>query len=70
MKTHYDEIPYYIVYAGWYSKTGGGDDPNMPEYTIGIWNPCGNNLDLAVKRLNERQQENYDFCGIEILFET
>jgi len=63
-----DVQPFYIVYAGWYAPGGVGRDPEMPEYTIGVWSPCGTQQRQALAKFHTYQQQDYDFVGIEIEF--
>ena len=62
--------PYYIVYAGWYGHCPDGKTWDDTDWTYGAWSPQGNDSVRAVAKLNEYQQQGYDFCGIEVAFNS
>ena len=62
--------PYYIVYAGWYGYCPDGKIWKDTDWTYGVWSPQGTDSARAVTKLNEYQQQGYDFCGIEVAFNS
>ena len=62
--------PYYIVYAGWYGYCPDGKTWADTDWTYGAWSPQGTDSTRAVAKLNEYQQQDYDFCGIEVAFNS
>ena len=62
--------PYYIVYAGWYGHCPDGQTWEDTDWTYGAWSPQGNDSVRAVAKLVEYQQQDYDFCGIKVAFNS
>ena len=62
--------PYYIVYAGWYGHCPDGKTWEDTDWTYGAWSPQGTDSARAVAKLVEYQQQDYDFCGIEVAFNS
>lgn len=62
--------PYYIVYAGWDGQCPDGRTWDDKDYTYGAWAPQGHDLARAVAAMVEYQQQGYDFCGIQVAFNS
>ena len=61
-------VPSYLVYAGWYGHLEDGWDDT--DWTYGFWQWYGPDLLSACQSMAQRQEEAYDFVGMQAVPRT
>jgi hypothetical protein len=66
--------PYYCVTAGWYgfieTDDFGTDVWNPSDCSYGVWQWWEHDLAAALAHLNDCQQQPFDFCCLQVAFNT